>query len=79
MITTARLGESQQARPFRPFRILLTDGLHHDIPHPKFAWLSGSWRYVGWIDKAREPAALRITRIEPLAPPGARKPRKPEK
>ena len=87
MITTARLREYLQARPFRPFRVYLSDGSYHDIPHPEFAWLLGSRLYVAWIDETRGPedpasrelAVLHITRIEPLALPGGGKSRKAKK
>ena len=74
MITTGRLREYLTKTPFRPFRVWLSDGSHHDVPHPEFAWLVGSRLYVAWIEKERGPedpavrelAVLHITRIEPL-------------
>ncbi len=74
MITTARLREYLHAAPFHPFRVYLSDGSHHDVPHLEFAWLVGSRLYVAWIVKergledpaVRELAVLHITRIEPL-------------
>ena len=74
MITTARIREYLKATPFQPFRVYLSDGSHHDVPHPEFAWLLGSRLYVAWIVKergmedpaVRELAILHITRIEPL-------------
>ena len=81
MITTSRVREYLKATPFRPFRICLSDGSHHDVPHPEFAWLVGSRLYVAWIEKGRgledpavkELAVLHITRIEPLGKAKARK------
>jgi hypothetical protein len=35
-MTTIELGAMQGARPFRPFRIKMADGTHHDVPHPDF-------------------------------------------
>lgn len=81
MITVNRVREYLQATPFLPFRIFLSDGSHHDVPHPEFAWLIGARLYVARIVKDRGPmdpavkelAVLHITRVEPLAKSKARK------
>jgi len=81
MITSSRIREYLQATPFQSFRIFLSDGSYHDVPHPEFAWLVGSRVYVAWIVKDRGPedpavkelAVLHISRIEPLAKPKARR------
>ena len=81
MITTGRLREYLTKTPFRPFRVYLSDGSHHDVPHPEFAWLVGARFYVAKIVKGRGPddpqvdelAVLDATRIEPLARGSAKK------
>ena len=81
MITTGRLREYLTRTPFRPFRVYLSDGSHHDVPHPEFAWLVGARFYVAKIVKGRGPddpqvdelAVLHVTRIEPLARGSAKK------
>jgi hypothetical protein len=81
MITSSRIREHLTQTPFRPFRLYLSDGSHHDIPHPEFAWLVGGRLYVAKILKERGPsdpqvkelAILHITRIEPLVRTKSRK------
>ena len=81
MITLGRIREYLTASPFRPFRVHLSDGSQHEIPHPEFAWLIGSRLYVAKIVKGRgaddpevkELAVLHITCLEPLAKAKAKK------
>jgi len=81
MISTTRIREYLTAAPFRPFRVHLSDGSYHDIPHPEFAWLIGTRLYVAKIVKGRgledpavkELAVLHITHIEPLTKSKAKK------
>ena len=81
MITPARIKEMLDRKPFRPIRIFLSDGSHHDVPHPEFAWIFGGRVFVGipgkgnseTDDRVKELAVLHITRIEEL---GSHKPRK---
>lgn len=40
MITATLIRELLQARPFRPFRLTLSDGSHHDILHHDMAWVT---------------------------------------
>ena len=37
----------QKSEPFKPFRILLTDGKTYDVPHPNFVWVRTATVYVG--------------------------------
>ena len=74
MITDKQLKEYLQAKPFRPFRIFLSDGSHHDVPHPEFAWVFGTTIFVGVAGKSTKVAEdyvkqlslLHVTRIERL-------------
>ena len=74
MITARRLREYLQAHPFRPFRLVLSDGSAHEVPHPEFAWVFGSSIFVGMPGKStkhpedyvKEVAILHVTRIEKL-------------
>jgi hypothetical protein len=46
-MTTIALKSLMQARPFRPFRITMADGSHHDVPHPDFiAYSPAGWTCV---------------------------------
>src|ERR1051325_8433462 len=38
MITSTRIKDMLNRQPFQPFRIFLSDGSHHDVPHPALAW-----------------------------------------
>ena len=75
MITINRLREYLSATPFQPFRIFLSDGSHHDVPHPEFAWVIGNRLLVAKIVKERGPedpaikelSVLHVTRVEPMA------------
>jgi hypothetical protein len=81
MLTVSRLREYLAKTPFQPFRIFLSDGSHHDVPHPEFAWLVGSRLYVAKVVKERGPddprvdelAILHIMRFEPLSRQEAKK------
>jgi hypothetical protein len=81
MISPARIREMLNRKPFRPIRIYLSDGSHHDVPHPEFAWVLGGRVFVGVSekgssdtnDRVKELAVLHLTRIEELA---AHKPKK---
>jgi hypothetical protein len=63
-----------EARPFKPFRLFLSDGSHHAVPHSEFAWVFGSSVFVGVSGATgnaedqfvKELSLLHITRIEPL-------------
>ena len=74
MITAKNLRGRLAERPFRPFRICLSDRTEIDIPHPEFAWIFGSRVFVGVIEggdagadpRVREISDLHITRLEDL-------------
>ncbi len=81
MITAKRIREHLATRPFKPFRIFLTDGSKHDVPHPEFAWVFGSIVYVGrpgrhplgLDDDVSKLAILHVSRLEPIPPAKAKK------
>lgn len=82
MITPVRIRELLDACPFRPFRVFLSDGSRHDVPHPEFAWVFGGRLFVGipkrggahFADgQVKELAVLHLTRIEALASRKAKK------
>jgi len=35
------------AEPFKPFRLFLSDGSHHDVMHPEVAWVWGNRVFIG--------------------------------
>jgi hypothetical protein len=81
MITANRIREYLTATPFQPFRLYLSDGSHHDIPHPEFAWLFGGRVYIGipgkhpfgLDDRVKELSVLHVTRLETLPKSKSRK------
>jgi hypothetical protein len=81
MITPARIGELLQRKPFRPIKFFLSDGSHHDVPHPEFAWVFGGRLFIGESangsadagGRLKELAVLHVTRVEEI------KPHKPKK
>lgn len=83
MMTAAHIRGLLEAKPFRPFRIFMSDGSHHDVPHSEFAWVFGSLVFVGVRtgppkangEFVKELSLLHISRIEPLRPARTR-PRK---
>jgi hypothetical protein len=81
MITSTRIRELLQRKPFRPFRLFLSDGSHHDVPHPEFAWVFGGRVFVGVPSngngdahgRVKELAVLHLTRIEEIPPRKSKK------
>jgi hypothetical protein len=77
MINANRIKEMLDRKPFRPFKIFLSDGSHHEVPHPEFAWVFGGRVFIGvpgkgspdMDGKVKELAILHITRVEEHAPP----------
>jgi hypothetical protein len=66
-----------RARPFRPFRIILTDGEGYDIRHPDLLWVGAREVHIGF---ASDPDSslfqrhivadlLHVVRAEPLGQP----------
>ena len=74
MITARQVREYLQAKPFKAFRLFLSDGSRHEVPHPEFAWVFGSTVFIGVAGKStktpedfvKQVAILHITRIERL-------------
>ena len=47
MITARQIRELLDAKPFKPFRICMTDGSHRDITNHDMAWVTRSTVEVG--------------------------------
>lgn len=80
MITSERVKQLLNRRPFRPFQLCLSDGSKHQVPHPEFAWVFGGRVFIGVPGKGtetngavKELAILHVTRVEELGPPKSRK------
>ena len=74
MMTPTRIKEILNRKPFRPFRVCLSDGSKHEVPHPEFAWVFGGRMFIGYPgkgtsnsdDRLTELAILHVTRVEEL-------------
>jgi hypothetical protein len=72
MFTARRIREYLQAKPFKPFRLFLSDGSRQQVPHPEFAWVFGSTVFIGVAGKSiktpegfvKQISILHVTRIE---------------
>lgn len=68
-----------RARPFVPFRIVMTDGVTYEVRHPEMLLLSTTTAVVGYPDPANPSIAQRydiislrlIIRLEPMIPAAA--------
>jgi hypothetical protein len=73
MITAQNIKELLGEKPFHPFRLYLSDGTKHDVPHPEWAWLVGNRIFVASpIDKktsdfsVKQLSILHVTQAEML-------------
>ena len=74
MITSRQIRQHLEDRPFKPFRLFLSDGSRHEVPHPEFAWVFGSTVFVGVSASSgkvteefvKQLSILHITRVEPI-------------
>jgi hypothetical protein len=78
--------EHLRKKPFKPFRVFLSDGSSHDVPHPEMALVTQgeiSIAVSGAADEDAVPEKMvycdpwHITRLEPIpqAEPKKRRPR----
>jgi hypothetical protein len=54
IMTPDELRDSLQERPFRPFRLMLSDGTGYDIRHPELLWVGQNSAYVGLTGSASQ-------------------------
>jgi hypothetical protein len=73
-MTADELKAFQKTEPFKPFRLILTDGKTYDIPHPNFIWVLNETARVGkggdvsrglW-DRYEEVELVRISKVAPV-------------
>ena len=72
MIAARQIRGYLQAKPFKPFRLFLSDGSSHEVPHPEFAWVFGGTVFVGVAAKStrapedfvKQISILDVTRVE---------------
>ncbi len=71
-MTVQNFREKLQARPFQPFRVVMSSGQSYEVRHPEMAFLSRTAIYVGIDAEDGVPADFRlcsllhVTAIEPL-------------
>jgi hypothetical protein len=73
MITAKQIRELLHAKPFKPFRICMSDGTHYDITNHDMAFVMKNTVEVGlnldpdgFAEYAARCAILHITRLEDL-------------
>ena len=73
MITAKQIRELLETRPFKPFRICMSDGAHRDIIHHDMAWVLKGTVEVGinldadgFAEYASRCSILHITRLEDI-------------
>ena len=74
MITAKQIRELLEAKPFKPFRICMSDGPHRDITHHDMAWVTQSTVEVGinlnadgFAEYVARCSILHITKLEDLS------------
>jgi hypothetical protein len=73
-MTPEELRDSVQEKPFRPFRLVLTDGSAYDIRHPELLWVGQHSAYVGltgsagqtYFERSVKLSIQHITQIVPI-------------
>jgi hypothetical protein len=53
-------------RPFRPFRVTLTDGRTYDVMHPELALVGRSVVVIGLVDSSPQRVADRLVTVSLL-------------
>ena len=78
MITAKQLRELLLTKPFKPFRICLSDGTHYDITNHDMAWVMKNTVEVGlnldpdgFAEYASRCSILHITKLEDIPHPVA--------
>ena len=73
MITAKQMRELLDTKPFKPFRIRMSDGTHRDITHHDMAWVTKNTVEVGlnldvdgFAEYVVRCAILHITSVEDL-------------
>ena len=73
MIAAKQVRELLAAKPFRPFRICMSDGTHRDITHHDMAWVTKNTVEVGinmdadgFAEYVARCSILHITKLEDL-------------
>jgi hypothetical protein len=73
-MSAEELRDTLKDQPFKPFRIVVTDGQGYDIRHPDLLWVGARVVYVGltgdpgktFFERSVKVDLLHISRIEPL-------------
>lgn len=81
MLSFKQYDELRHATPFRPFRIVLSDGASYDVPHRDFTWRAPnvSTIVVATQDVYHMIDPLHVTRFEYIGGNGQRRSRRRRK
>jgi hypothetical protein len=78
MITAKQIRELLHTKPFRPFRVCLSDGTYYDIANHDMAWVTRNTIEVGlnpdtdgFAEYVARCSILHITKLEDLPEPVA--------
>jgi hypothetical protein len=74
VIKAKDIREMLDAEPFKPFRLYLSDGTVHEIPHPELGWVVGESRVFIAYPSDEDPddpsvkqlSILHLTRLEEI-------------
>ena len=70
MFTASDFKARLRERPFRPFRVLTSDGVGYEVVHPELLFVAERWLTIGTPSK-RDPSicrdAVRISRLHVTA------------
>jgi len=76
VVMAKQIRELLASKPFKPFRICLSDGTHYDITHHDMAWVMKNTVEVGlnidpdgFAEYAARCSILHITRLEDIPQP----------
>jgi hypothetical protein len=73
-VAPEELRDAIRQQPFEPFRLVLTDGVGHDVRHPDLLWVGKRTAMVGltgepgqtFYERSVKVDLFHISRLEPL-------------
>jgi hypothetical protein len=72
-MTAEQIRKAQEQRPFRPYRLHLSDQRSFLVPHPEFLWLVPGGRNLAVADTAGAVEIIDLIHVTSLGIDGLRK------
>ncbi len=72
-MTAEQIKKAQEQRPFRPYRLHLSDQRSFLIPHPEFLWLMPGGRTIAVADTAGAAEIIDLIHVTSVKFNGAKK------